>query len=365
MDEPWDSENNKKVLERIPEVFTSPFNNVNSNSSGYYVLVGPGTVFEGHEGVRIRDIIDGTSNTLMIVESKRNIPWTKPEDIPFDPKKPLPELGGFIKGQFIGALADGSVHTLSSENAKDLLKFLIMRNDMQVIDLERLHIDANRADLQQPRPVALMRRPVGKAAQTRDNLKQLMLAMHNYHDVHGHFPPAVVMGPDGKTPHSWRVEVLQTLGPDGEHWKQNVALFKQYRLDEPWDSENNKKVLAQMPEVFRSPYDDPKSTSSGYYALVGPGTMFEGTEGIRIQNVTDGTSNTLMIVEAKRNIPWTKPEDIPFDPEKPLPQLGGFVEGGFNCAFADGSARSFETARVKDDLKWLIMRNDGHVISTP
>ncbi|HEV8066567.1 MAG TPA: M56 family metallopeptidase [Planctomycetaceae bacterium] len=356
LDEPWDSENNKKVLEQIPEVFTSPFNNVNSNNSGYYVLVGPGTVFEGAGGVRIRDIVDGTSNTLMLVEAKRNIPWTKPEDIPFDPKKPLPELGGFVKGQFTAALADGSVHTYSVDKAKDQLKLLIMRNDLQVIDFEKLGDGSNRVGVQQPRPVA-PRRPVGKAARARDNLKQLMLAMHNYHDVHRHFPPAVVMGPDGKTPHSWRVELLPFLDQE--------ALFKQYRLNEPWDSENNKKVLAKMPEQFRSPYDDPKSLNSGYYALVGPGTMFDGTEGIQIQNVTDGTSNTLMIVEAKRNIPWTKPEDIPFDPEKSPPDLGGFVEGGFNCAFADGSAHSLETARVKDELKWLIMRNDGHVITTP
>ncbi len=364
LDEPWDSENNKKVLEQIPEAFTSPFNNVNSNNSGYYVLVGPGTVFEGPDGVRIRDIVDGTSNTLMIVESKRNIPWTKPEDIPFDPKKPLPELGGFVKGQFTAALADGSVHTFSSEKVKDQLKLLIMRNDLQVIDLATLGLGANRPNDLQPPPI-FPKRPVGKAARARDNLKQLLLAMHNYHDIHQHFPPAVVMGPDGKTPHSWRVELLQTLGPNDEQWHRNVALFKQYHLDEPWDSENNKKVLAQMPEQFRSPYDDPKSLNSGYYALVGPGTMFDGTEGIQIQNVTDGTSNTLMIVEAKRNIPWTKPEDIPFDAEKPLPELGGFVEGGFNCAFADGSTHSLETVRVKDDLKWLIMRNDGHVIATP
>jgi prepilin-type processing-associated H-X9-DG protein len=388
MDEPWDSENNRKVLTRMPEVFNSPSHNARPfddapTTSGYYVLVGRGTVFEGREGVRIRDIIDGTSNTLMIVEAKRDIPWTKPEDIPFDPKKPLPELGGFVKGQFTAALADGSVHVLGSEKAKDVLKLLIMRDDMQVIDLDRLRLDPRRAQVQ-PRPVA-PRRPVGQAAPTRDNLKQLMLAMHNYHDIHGHFPPAAVMGPDGKTPHSWRVELLQQLEWDREQGKQNVSLYKQYRLDEPWDSENNKKVLAQMPDVFRSPYDDAKSTNSGYYALVGQGTVFESlssgssstsssgssstsstsSNGIKIADIIDGTSNTIAIVEAKRNIPWTKPEDIPFDPQQPVPELGGFVERGFNCAFADGSVRSLETARVKDDLKWLIMRNDGHVIVTP
>ncbi len=353
MDEPWDSENNKKVLARIPDVFLSPFDDPKSTNSGYYVLVGPGTVFEGPQGVRIVDITDGTSNTLMIVETKRNIPWTKPEDITFDPKKPLPDLGGFVQGEFRGALADGSVRGYVIDKVKDQLKWLIMRNDGNVIDVERLGVNPVRASNPQTN---IPRRPVGKAARTRDNLKQLMLAMHNYHDIHKHFPPAAVMGPDGKTPHSWRVELLPLL--------DSMALYKQYDQDQPWDSEHNKKLISQMPDVFRSPYDDPQSTNSGYYALVGPGTMFDGAEGIRIRNVTDGTSNTLMLVETKRNTPWTKPEDIPFDPEKPLPELGGFVEGGFNCAFADGSARSFETARVKDELKWLIMRNDGHVITT-
>jgi hypothetical protein len=117
-----------------------------------------------------------------------------------------------------------------------------------------------------------------------------------------------------------------------------------------------------MPDIFRSPNDDPKSKNSGYYAIVGPGTVFEGPDGVKIRDITDGTSNTLMIVEAKRNIPWTKPEDIPFDPEKPLPELGGFVSGRFTAALADGSVHSIDKDRVKDNLKWLIMRNDGHPI---
>ena len=167
--------------------------------------------------------------------------------------------------------------------------------------------------------------------------------MHIYHDIHGHFPPAAVMGPDGKTPHSWRVELLPLLDAK--------TLYDQYRFNEPWDSESNKKVLAQVPEVFRSPYDNSKSTNSGYYALVGPGTVFEGPDGVKIRDITDGTSNTVMIVEAKRNIPWTKPEDLSFDPDKPVPELGGFVEGRFSAGFADGSVQLIQTDIVKDELK--------------
>jgi beta-lactamase regulating signal transducer with metallopeptidase domain/uncharacterized protein (UPF0248 family) len=380
LNEPWDSENNKKVLAQMPEVFRSPFDDPNSTSSAYYVLVGPGTIFEGSKGIPATDITDGTSNTLMIVEAKRNIPWTRPEDIPFDPDKPLPELGGFVEGRFATAFADGHSQWLRMGMDKDQLKWLIVRNDGHVIDFEKVNpvrrvlsssstSSSSSGSSSSSSSITLSTdeseiRPVPADGNRRNmnNLKQLALAMHNYHDIHNHFPPAVVMGPDGKTPHSWRVELLQTLGPDGEQWKHNVALYKQYRLDEPWDSENNKKVLAQMPETFRSPHDYRGSTNSGYYVLVGRGTVFEGSDGIKISDITDGTSNTIMMVEAKRKIPWTKPQDIAFDPDQPLPELGGFVEGKFTTAFADGSVHTLQKDLVTDQLNLLIRRNDGQVI---
>jgi hypothetical protein len=192
----------------------------------------------------------------------------------------------------------------------------------------------------------------------QNKLKQLAIAMHNYHDVYGHFPPAVVMGPDGKTPHSWRVELLPFL--------DETRLYQQYRLNEPWDSPHNMVILRNMPSVFRSPFADEKSTNSSYYALVGRGTIFEGTKGIPIREITDGTSKTLMFVEAKREIPWTKPADIDFDPDKPVPQLGGFVKGHFTAALADGACLIFRIDSFKgDDLKWAMMRNDGHPIELP
>jgi hypothetical protein len=193
--------------------------------------------------------------------------------------------------------------------------------------------------------------------QTRNNLKQLVLALYNYYDVNKHFPPAVVMGPDGKTPHSWRVEILPFLD-------QN-KLFQQYKMDEPWDSPSNKKLLERIPEPLRSPYDDPKSTNAGYFALVGPGTAFESKTGMLIREISDGTSNTIMLVESKRKTPWTKPSDIRFDPKKAVPKLGGYVEGEFTAGMCDGTVRPIPLAAVKDTLKWLIIRNDGHAVDVP
>jgi hypothetical protein len=163
-----------------------------------------------------------------------------------------------------------------------------------------------------------------------------------------------VLGPDGKTPHSWRVELLPFVD-------QN-ALHGAYRMNEPWDSPANLKVLAQVPGVFRSPFDDPKSIKSGYYALVGPGTIFGEPAGVKVSQITDGTSNTIMLVEAKRDVPWTKPEDIAFDAERPLPSLGGFLDGMFAVGMADGSVGILNVDLPKDKLKWLILRNDGHPI---
>ncbi len=86
---------------------------VRKDVASYYVLTGEGGIFNdkpAKKGTGFEKILDGTSNTLLLVEAKRDIPWTKPEDIAFDSQKP-PELGGFTPGVFGIAIADGSVHT--------------------------------------------------------------------------------------------------------------------------------------------------------------------------------------------------------------------------------------------------------------
>ena len=188
-------------------------------------------------------------------------------------------------------------------------------------------------------------------------MKQLAFALHNYDSSRSHIPPAVVLGPDAKTPHSWRLRYLPYLGVEGQQ------LYKQYKLDEPWDSDNNKKILLQMPSVFRSPNDNEKSFHAAYFAVTGPQTIFDGDNGTKFQQVTDGTSNTIMLVEAKRDIPWTKPEDIPVDADKPLPKLGGWTEGRFNAALADGSVRTFSNKLEETTLRALFTKAGGEPVN--
>lgn len=202
-------------------------------------------------------------------------------------------------------------------------------------------------------PAVLAAREAARRTQARNNLKQLGLAFHHYHDAHRHFPPAVVYGPN-KVPRSWRIELLPYLN--------GATLYEQYRKDEPWDSDHNKKILAQMPAVFRSPQDNPASTNTSYFVLTGPDTVFDTDEGTYLANIVDGTSNVILALEAKRNVPWTKPDDIAYAADKPVPKLGGWQKGGYSVLLCDGSVRFISENIDERIMRLLITKGDGHPI---
>ncbi|QDT46372.1 Regulatory protein BlaR1 [Symmachiella dynata] len=181
--------------------------------------------------------------------------------------------------------------------------------------------------------------------------RQIALAMHKYNAANGHFPPAVVIGPDGKTPHSWRVALLPYLG-------LRVAgdLYRGYKLDEPWDSEHNKHLLRKMPAVYG--HDDGAGITQ-FAVFAGPGTPFGNPNGITMNEVWDGVANTLMFVESNQTIPWTKPEDIPYDPAVPLPKLGGPQPDVIVVAKVDGSIALMPSEGIADDLWRSVITYNG------
>ena len=91
--------------------------------------------------------------------------------------------------------------------------------------------------------------------------------------------------------------------------------------------------------------------------------MFEWARGVEIREVTDGTSNTVLVAETSRAIPWTQPDDPPFDRDGPLPQFGSGHSGGFHVIFADGVARFIKSSIESQTLKSLLTRDGGEVIS--
>ncbi len=250
---------------------------------------------------------------------------------------------------------DGAVLLRAADTADALLDSVkIEQKENQVLATAAADADDAASLVAMLLPAVAQARSAARRAQSTNNLKQLALAMHNFADVNKSFPSAVLYGSDGKTPHSWRVAILPYL--------DQQALYNQYKFDEPWDSANNKQVLAKMPAVFRDPNDPPDSISSSYYGLVGPSTIFFGKEGVPIAQITDGTSNTIMFVEAKRDIPWTKPEDIPYAADKPLPKLGGHYADIFVAAMCDGSVRAYSQKIDQQLLRALITRDGNEVI---
>ena len=192
---------------------------------------------------------------------------------------------------------------------------------------------------------------------TTNNLKQIGLAMHNFNQATGSLPPGAILK-DGKPLLSWRVAILQHL--DGKE----KALYEKFHLDEPWDSPHNKKLLDQMPDIYApvTKKDEPKY-STYYQVFAGPGALFGGVEGTKLKDIWDGTAWTIMVVEAADPVPWTKPEDLPFNKGEPLPQVGGLFKDTFHAAMADGSVRRIVKKVDPIVLRALITSRGGEVIS--
>jgi hypothetical protein len=212
-----------------------------------------------------------------------------------------------------------------------------------------------KADPELVRPiVALVLRPQMASArlQSANNLKQIGLALHNYHDVNGVLPAAAIVDKKGKPLLSWRVAILPYVEQDN--------LYKQFKLDEPWDSEHNLKLAKTIVKVYQLPYGDSKPGMTHYRAFVGNGAAFDMVQGIKFAQFTDGTSNTLLAFEAAESVPWTKPDEIEFDPQKPMLKHLRF-EGNKVCQllFADGSVRAVPNTLAENILKLIIQRDDG------
>ncbi len=209
-------------------------------------------------------------------------------------------------------------------------------------------------------PAVSSARSAARRAQSTNNLKQIGLAFHVYHDAKNHFPAAVNRGGKNKDiPYSWRVAILPYI--------EQQELYNQYNFDEPWDGPNNRKLIDKMPPVYGFPGPDGPPAGKGqasYFVFTGPSTAVGAGEESGVRNITDGTSNTILAVEARREIPWTKPEDIPFDPGRPLPEIGGYIPEGADVLFADGSVRFIKKTINPMVFKALITRDGGEVVSS-
>ena len=165
-------------------------------------------------------------------------------------------------------------------------------------------------------PAVQSAREAARRSQSTNNMRQIGLALLNYHDTQRAFPARANF--DKGKPLLSCASTVALLRP--------AALYKQFHLDEPWNSEHNRKLIPMMPALFRNPSALPRPGMTHYLGVAGKGLMFDGAEGREIADISDGTSNTIMVVEINddRAAIWTQPGDWKSDPDHPLAGLGNW-----------------------------------------
>ena len=214
-------------------------------------------------------------------------------------------------------------------------------------------------------PAVQAARSAARRMHSSNNMKQIALAMHNYHDTVRGFPAQASTDKDGKKLLSWRVHILPFI-------EQN-ALYEQFHLDEPWDSEHNKKLIAQMPASYRDPKSNAPENHTTYLVPVGKNLAFEEPTketkekfptGIRFADIIDGSSNTALAVNVadEAAVIWTKPDDLEVDLDNPWNHLDDTNPAGIQVTFCDGSVQMLPPDTTARFLKLLFQRNDGQAL---
>jgi len=192
-------------------------------------------------------------------------------------------------------------------------------------------------------PAVQAAREAARRATCRNNLKEIGLALHMYHEQHGSLPPPYLADADGTPMHSWRVLLLPYVG--------GADLYARYDFNEAWDGPNNRQLAAEIPKVFQCPSATGSSgaETTNFVAVVGPGLLFEANQANRFQDVLDGTSNTIALVESDgplgAGVHWMSPEDLSVDTVNPMingqpgPAIASEHTGGAHLLMGDGSVQ--------------------------
>src|SRR5262245_32674018 len=206
----------------------------------------------------------------------------------------------------------------------------------------------------------------GRRASCANNLRNIALALWQYHDIHGTFPPAYIADEDGRPMHSWRVLLLPYL--------DQRSVYRQYRFDEPWDGPNN-SALAFAVGRLRC-YECPSSNCNGesnYVAIVGSQTIWPGSKTTKMVDIKDGAANTIILVETHNSgIHWMEPRDLDIaDIARGInPPLGmgissGHVHGVANVAFADGMVKAIDNKASPKALRAALTIAGGEKVALP
>lgn len=205
-------------------------------------------------------------------------------------------------------------------------------------------------------PAVQAARSAARTVQSTNNLKQMGLAMHNYHDTYGELPPAVVRDANGKPLYSGRVLLLPFM--------EQALLYERWQKDKAWDSPENSALAATDLKIFTDPNAPSQSPGkTDYLFLTGPGTCFDPTfKGpMKFQHIADGTSNTIWIISVKGSTTrWAEPKEI--DISQQSVSTDSYTPRGIGALFADGSVRHIPKDANPLYFQKAATRNGGEML---
>ena len=202
-------------------------------------------------------------------------------------------------------------------------------------------------------PMSRSARPAAHRMQCANNLKQIAIALHGYHDQYGALPPAYTVDAEGKPLHSWRTLILPFM--------EQEPVYKIIDLSKPWDDPVNKRAFEIGLPYNACPSTDLPPTHTTYMAVAVPGGCFRQTEPRKFSEITDDHDSTLMIIEvdAKQAVHWMSPTDS-FDLAFLQAKTGARLphNGGAQAAFVSGRVR-FLSAKLKPATIRSLITIDG------
>jgi prepilin-type processing-associated H-X9-DG protein len=177
-------------------------------------------------------------------------------------------------------------------------------------------------------------REAARRSACKNNLKQIGLALHNYHDDYDAFPPAYTVDADGNRLHSWRTLILPYL--------DQKPLYERIDLSKPWDDPANEEALKTRIDPYCCPNAESPENHTSYLAVVSPNSCLQPNLPRKFSEITDGADNTLMVIEVaeSQEVPWMAPLDanesmlLGYSSESKLHHTGGG-----HALFADGSVQ--------------------------
>jgi hypothetical protein len=203
-------------------------------------------------------------------------------------------------------------------------------------------------------------REAANKATVQNDLKQLILGLiKTANDNDGLMPPTEYGATDRYSDVGWRLAILR-----------NIEASQLYNTEiagkNPLEVSSKASLLNARPRAFAGGTLAKDPTHTPYRVFVGKGAAFE--KGVKIKypfGFPDGVSQTIFIIETADTVPWCSDQEIPFDPDKPLPKITGLFPGGFYAAFGDGSVKWIPDTTDEKTLKAMITRNGNEQITLP